>query len=152
MLSEVSSHTESTVGGHAQGDDAHQNEHILASHARTIPRLSECSLIRMKGSGKTYPIEKFAVALLLWPRSVQVTAPFPPLPFDSMCHDQPTFTLPPTDRSFSTIRYLLAHQSTDRYPLGHRRFWWKNNDRGDASTPMCGRVQSIPAEHQIRSE
>jgi hypothetical protein len=50
----------------------------------------------MKGSGKTYPIEKFAVALLLWPRSVQVTVPFPPLPFDSMCQDQPTLPLLPT--------------------------------------------------------
>jgi len=37
-----------------------------------------------------------AVALLLWPRSAQVTVPVPPLPFDSMCQDQPTLPLAPT--------------------------------------------------------
>jgi hypothetical protein len=44
----------------------------------------------------TYPIVKVAVALLLWPWYVQVTVPVPPLPFDSICHDQPTLPLPPT--------------------------------------------------------
>jgi hypothetical protein len=41
-------------------------------------------------------MEKVAAALLLWPRSVQVTVPVPPLPFDSMCQDQPTLPLLPT--------------------------------------------------------
>jgi hypothetical protein len=35
-------------------------------------------------------------ALLLWSRRVHVTVPVPPLPFDSMCQDQPTLPLPPT--------------------------------------------------------
>ena len=38
----------------------------------------------------------FAVALLLWPRSVQVTVPVPLVPLDSMCQDQSTFPLFPT--------------------------------------------------------
>jgi hypothetical protein len=41
-------------------------------------------------------MEKAAVALLLSPRSVHVTLPVPPLPFDSMCQDHPTLPLPPT--------------------------------------------------------
>jgi hypothetical protein len=43
-----------------------------------------------------HPTVKFAVALLLWPRSVHVTVPIPPLPFDSMCQDHPTLPLAPT--------------------------------------------------------
>jgi hypothetical protein len=38
------------------------------------------------------------MALLLCPRSVQITFPVPLLPFDSMCQDQTTFPLPPTVR------------------------------------------------------
>jgi hypothetical protein len=41
-------------------------------------------------------MEKLADAVPLFPLSVQVTLPVPPLPFDSMCQDQPTFPLPPT--------------------------------------------------------
>jgi hypothetical protein len=43
-----------------------------------------------------YPIDKLAAALLLSPRNVHVTLPVPPVPFDSICHDQPTFPLLPT--------------------------------------------------------
>jgi hypothetical protein len=43
-----------------------------------------------------HAIEKLAIALLLRPRSVHATVPVPPLPFDSMCQDQPTLPLPPT--------------------------------------------------------
>jgi hypothetical protein len=59
--------------------------------------------LNCSGSGGTfsckvhiyYPIVNEAVALLLWPRNMQVTVPVPPLPFDSICHDQPTLPLPP---------------------------------------------------------
>jgi hypothetical protein len=37
-----------------------------------------------------------AVALLLLPRSVQVTVPVPPLPLDSICQVHPTLPLAPT--------------------------------------------------------
>ena len=41
-------------------------------------------------------MEKLADAVPLFPLSVQVTLPVPPLPFDSMCQDQPTLPLFPT--------------------------------------------------------
>jgi hypothetical protein len=51
--------------------------------------------LRTPARAPCYPIENVAVALLLCPRSVHVTVPVPPLPFDSICHDRPTLPLAP---------------------------------------------------------